>query len=163
MRHRNAKPRNELEAQDRERALAARALMRREKVSLRAAARAQGTDPKTVRRFVGSALRRDKRGRYWAKPYDRIPSTLNFLTADGPVAITVRDSRTASRIAEHSNAVRKYRGGGDSSALTQFKGKSFRAGSVVHRFVTDPEVLDRLEGAGSLTAIESLYYARMAS
>jgi hypothetical protein len=53
MRRRNRKPRNKAEAQDRERALAALAKMRREKVSLRTAARDEETNPKTVRRFVG--------------------------------------------------------------------------------------------------------------
>jgi 3-deoxy-D-arabino-heptulosonate 7-phosphate (DAHP) synthase class II len=158
---RNAKPRNAREAQDRERALAAMARMRREKVSLRAAARAEDTDPKTVKRFVGSALRQDKSGRYRAKPYDRISRTLNFLTAKGSVPIMVRHSRTASKVAEHSNALREYRRTGDSSALAQFRAQSFRVNGVIHRFVTDPAVIDRLEDAGALTAIESLYYARI--
>jgi hypothetical protein len=160
----NAKPRNAREAEDRERALGALAKMRREKVSLRAAARAYETDPKTVRRFVGSALRQDTSGRYRAKRYDRIPRTMNHLTPDGSVVpITVRDSRTASVIAEHSNALRKYRATGDSSDLGKSRKKSFRVAGVRHRFITDPELIDRLENAGSLTAIENLYYARTAS
>jgi hypothetical protein len=163
MRRRNRIPRNEAEAQDRERALAARALMRREKVSLRAAARAYETDPKTVRRFVGSALRKDKNGRYRATRYDRIPVTINHLMLDGSVVpLRIRDSRTASKIAEHSNELRKYRRFGDSSGLAQFRGKAFRADGVIHQFLTDPIAIDRLEDAGSLTAIESLYYARTA-
>lgn len=161
---RNRKPRNEAETQDRERALATLAQMRRDKVSLRAAARAYETDPKTVRRFAGSAIRRDKSGRYRAKPYDRIPRTLNFITEAGSVPITVRDSRTASRIAEHSNAVRKYvRPNSDASALEQFKNKSFRVRGVRYRFVVDLDVLNILVSANSLAGIESLYYARMAS
>ena len=160
---RNAKPRNELEAQNRERALGALAKMRRDRISLRAAARAYGTDPKTVRRFVGSALRKDKSGRYRATRYDRIPVTINHLMLDGSVVpLRIRDSRTASKIAEHSNELRKYRRIGDSSGLAQFRGKVFRADGVIHQFLTDPVAIDRLEDAGSLTAIESLYYARTA-
>src|SRR5271168_2354387 len=117
MHRRNAKSRNTQETEDRERALAALARMRREKVSLRAAARAEETEPKTVRRYVASALRQDKSGRYRATLYDRIPRTLHFLTE----VLTIRDSRTASKIAQHSNAVRKYVRTGDSSGLEQFK------------------------------------------
>lgn len=159
---RNAKPRNAEEAEDRERSLAALARMRREGVSLRAAARAEETDSKTVKRYVGSALLQEKRGRYRATPYDRIPRTLNHLTSQRIIPLTVRDSRTASRIAMHSNAVGTYRKTGDSSALAQFKGKSFRVGGVVHRFVTDPDTIDLLEDADLFPAMESLYYAQVA-
>jgi hypothetical protein len=160
---RNAKPRNPREAEDRERALAALAMMRRhEATSLRAAAKAKKTDLKTVKRYVGSALPKDKHGHYHTTLYDRIPRTLSHLTPQGMIPVTVRDSRTASKIAVYSNAVGTYRRTGDSSALTQFKGKSFRAGGVVHRFVTDPDTIDLLEDVGLLTAMESLYYAQVA-
>lgn len=160
---RNAIPRNELEAQERGRALAALALMRRKRVSLRAAAKDYETNSETVRRFVGSAIRKDKRGRYWAAPYDRIPRKINHLLLDGStVPLIIRDSRTASKISVHSNELRKYRSTGDSSGLVKFKSISFDADGVTHRFLTDPDVIDRLEDAGSLTAIENLYYARMA-
>ena len=160
---RNAKPRNEIEAQERERALGAIARMRRDKLSLRNAARASETTSDLVKKYVGSALRRNKSGRYRATLYDRIPRSLNFLILDRYVPITIRDSRTASKIAEHSNAVRKYVRTGDTSTLAQFKNKSFRTGGAVHRFVAEPDLLDRLADAGSLAGIETLYYARMAS
>jgi len=159
---RNVQPRNAREAEDRDKALAALALMRRDKLSMRAATSAAETDPTTLKRYVGSALRRDKSGHYRATRYDRIARTLNFLTLTGPVAVTVRDSRTASKIAEHSNAVRKYVRTGDASALEAFKHESFRAAGITNRFVTGIEALDLLADAGSLTAIESLYYARVA-
>src|ERR1700686_3900616 len=132
MPRRNAKPRNAREAEDRERALGALAKMRRDRISLRAAATAYETDPKTVRRFVGSALRQAKNGRYRAKRYDRIPRTINYLTLDGSVVpLTIRDSRTASKIAEYSNELRKYRRTGDSSGLAQLRRKVFRADGVI--------------------------------
>lgn len=164
MRRRNAIPRNNREGQARERALAALALMRREKRSLKAAAKAQGTDPRTVRRYVGTAIRQDAlRHRYKPTASDRLARSLNVITPGGTQAVTVRDSRTASRIAEHSNAVRKYVRTGDTSGLELFKNKSFRVARVVHRFVIDTDTLDNLADAGSLATIESLYYARMAS
>src|SRR5205807_9554806 len=109
MRHRNARPRTEGEAQARERALATLALMRRENLSLEAAANAVGTDPRTVLRYVGSALRHEgPGGDYQAIPHDRIPRTLHFITVAGTPAVPVHDSRAASLDAEHMNAVRPY-------------------------------------------------------
>jgi|SRR5205823_711144 len=154
---RNAKPHNEEESQTRERALAALALMRRERLTLKTAAETVGIDPRTVLRYVGSALRQTgPRGDYHAIPHDRIPRTLHFITAAGPTEVTVHDSRTASRIAEHMNAVRTHVRTGDSSALESFRGESFEAGGVKHEFVTDPEILDKLADAGVL-AMEGLY------
>jgi hypothetical protein len=82
---------------------------------------------------------------------------LNHLTFDGDIPIVVRDSRTASLIAQHKNAVRTYGRGDGGAALERFKGKSFRAGGVTYTFVTDTDVLDRLADAGIPT--EGLYRA----
>ena len=154
---RNAIPRNEREAQARERSLAALALMRREGLTLTAAARSEEVDPRTVRRYVGSTIRqKGPGGRYRAAAYDRIPRRLNMLTPRGTVPVIVRDSRTASRIGEYMNAVRVYVTNGDTSALAQFKGKSFQASGEIHLFVADPSVLDRLAEAGT-PAIDTLY------
>lgn len=155
----NAIPRTEREAHARDRALAAVARMRRDNLSLRAAAKTEGTDPATVRRYAGSALKQARRGaRFRVTAYDRIARTLNLLTPQGTRAVTVRDSRTASRIAEYMNAIRTYVNTGDPSVLARFRGKSFRAGGVIHSFVTDPRTLDKLADAGVL-AIEGLYRA----
>ncbi len=157
MSRRNAIPRNEREAQARERALAALALMRREGLTLTATARRELVDPRTVRRYAMSALRRDTpRSHYRAAAYDRIPRTLQVLTRGGTVPITVRDSRTASKIAGHMNAVKIYVTSGDTSALARFKGKSFQSSGVIHPFITDPSVLDRLADSGNLP-VNSLY------
>ena len=84
MSRRNAIPRTQREREARERALAALALMRREKRSLTAAARAKDTNPRTVRRYVGSALRRKGlSGRYKAKPRDRLLRVLRIPTRGG--------------------------------------------------------------------------------
>ena len=137
--------------------------MRREGIPLSKAARIQGVSPRTVLEFARPALRLGRDGEYWALPYDHIPRTLNFLTSRGTIPVTVYDSRTATDIAEYMNAVRKYVRTGDTSGLERFKDKSFVADGRVHRFVTDPEVLDKLADAGSLSGIETLYHARMAS
>ena len=131
--------------------------MRREKRSLTAAARAERTSPRTVKRYVRSALRQKGPGeRSRLTPHDRIPRTLNVVGRTLPV--TVRDSRTASRIAEYMNAVRSYRNTGDSSALARFRGKSFQAAGVTYPFITDPAKLDQLADARVLE-IEGLYRA----
>jgi hypothetical protein len=155
----NAAPRNQRQEYARERALATLARMRRDRMSLSAAAKAEGTNPETIRRYVGTALRQDcPGGRYRTTAYDRIARTLNFLTPQGTVAVKVRGSRTASRIGEYMNAVRTYSNTGDTSAVARFNGKSFRAGGVTYDFITDVSVLDRLIDAGVL-AIEGLYRA----
>jgi len=155
---RNTIPRNSREALARERALAALGFMRTHKVSLAAAAKASNTQPRTVRRFVGSTLLRSgTRGTYQAKPHDRLTRSLNFLTAQGEIPIDVRGSRAASMIGKYLNAVKKYRNSGDSSALAKFRGKTIRAldGSR-HEFLTDTNSLDRLAGA-ALLGVEGLY------
>src|SRR4051794_8896515 len=96
-----------LDSAPRERALDALALARREGLSLRAASDRARTDPRTVRRHAGQAFR--KRGARWVPtPWDRIPREMTAVTPTGPLAVTVRDSRTASLLAEHANAVARY-------------------------------------------------------
>ena len=160
MPRRNAKPRTKREVEARERALAAVARMRREKLSLSAAAKAEGTHIRTVRRYAGTALERPgRRGLFRAKASDRLSRSLNFPTPLGQEVVVVRSSSTASAIGEYLNAVRKYLNTGDTSALVRFRGKSFRtADGVRHEFITDQASLDRLADAGVL-AIEGLYQA----
>jgi hypothetical protein len=158
MRRRNAIPRNAQQAQARERALATLALMRREDVPFGKAAKAYGTTPKTVYRYVGSALlQAGHRKRYRATPFDRFARIMNVISPEGSQTRTIRDSRTASRIAAHSNAVKQYLGGRDVSVLKPFIGKSFRVSGMTIRFVTDPTILEHLGDADELP--ESLYRA----
>lgn len=159
MKRRSAIPSNEREAQAREQSLATLALMRRKHLALTAAAAEIGADPKTVLRYVGSALRQEEfRGPYLATPHDTIPRTLHFITPEGTMPVTVQDSRTASRIAEYMNAVRTYVRYGESSVLETFNGESFETSDGTHQFVTDLETLDHLADAGDL-AIDRLYQA----
>ena len=159
MRRRNAIPRTERAREARERALAALALMRRKKLSLTAAAKAEGTSPRTVRRYVGSALRqKGLRGRYKAKPRDRLLRVLRVPSREEePREIAIRDSRQARRVAEYSNAVERYLQTGDASALQKFRGKHITDASGTQvPLLTDLDELDRLGSAGVLS-FESLY------
>jgi hypothetical protein len=155
MRRRNAIPRNKREAQARERTLAAIAAMRREGLSQTAAAKAYGTDSRTMHRYAGSTLRKTSpHGRYAVSSYDRLARTLRVPALQAE-PFTVRDSRTASRIAIYANAIGAY-ASGNASALKQFEGKSFRAVSGPIQFVTDPNTLDNLLDADELH-IDKLY------
>lgn len=157
MARRNAIPRNTREAHARERVLATIATTRRDHQSPTAAAKAHGTTLKTVLRYGGSTLHKTQpHGRYVVSSYDRLARTLNVLTPHGLQPFTVRDSRTATRIAKYMNAV-----GADArsnlSALKPFEGKSFRTTKGLMPFVTDRHILDQLANADEL-GIEKLYF-----
>jgi hypothetical protein len=133
----------------RERALDALALTRRERLSLRRAADLTRTDPRTVLRHAGVAFR--KEGSRWsARPFDRIPREMNVLTDNGPEWMVIRDSRTASLVAEHANAVRLYLRYGDEAPLRQLPRHSFRLDGREVVLETDPVRLDRLAAGGEL-------------
>jgi hypothetical protein len=152
------KEKNERETEVRERALATLALMRRKRIPLKKAAKAEGIDPSTVLYYARPGLRRGRGGDYWATPYDHIRRTLNFLTLEGTLPVTVNDSRAATQIAEHMNAVRTYLRTGSTWALKRFKGKVFVTSKGILVFITDPAVLDRLADAGELD-FDQLYRA----
>ena len=131
-------------------------LMRTRGLSRARAAIELHTTPKTVMRYVGIALRREESGKYRALPSDRLPRFLRFLTPAGQVHITVRGSRTATKISEYMAAVDHYLRTGDTAGLSRFTGKYVRAGKLTYPFVTDPRALDRLANAGEV-AFEDLY------
>ena len=95
-------------------------------------------------------------GRYVATKYDRIPRTLRFLTPQGLTTLTVRDSRTASRIAEYMAAVHRFLRTGDRRGLSPFRRMSLRVDKVGYPFLTDPKTLERLAYAGEVS-FEDLY------
>ena len=133
----------------RERALNALALARREGLSLRAASDLARTDPRTVRRHVRGQFR--KVGARWiASPYDRIPRAMTALTPGGPVAVMAGDSRTASLLAEHANAVAKYIALGDEEPLARLRRHVVRIRGHPVVLETDPARLDRLAQGGEL-------------
>lgn len=132
----------------RERALDALALTRRGR-SLRSAASLARTDPRTVRRHVGSAFHQE--GRRWVpSPFDRLPREMTVLTPRGPEFVTIRDSRTASLLAEHANAVAAYIETGDEAPLRRLGRRSIRIRGQPVVLETDPVRLDRLAAGGEL-------------
>lgn len=136
------------ESTPRERALDALALTRRG-YSLRRASDLARTDPRTVRRHVGSALR--KPGARWRPSrFDRIPREMTVVTPDGPEAVLIRDSRTASLLAEHANAVAAYIERGDEEPLRRLRRTTVRIRGRPVALETDPVRLDRLAAGGEL-------------
>ena len=132
----------------RERSLDALALQRRG-YSLRRAADLARTDPRTVRRHVGSALHKEG-GRWEARPFDRIPREMTVLTPSGPELVTIRDSRTASLLAEHANAVAAYIETGDEERLRRLRRRQVQIRGQPVVLATDPVRLDRLAAGGEL-------------
>jgi hypothetical protein len=131
--------------------------MRRDSVSLQQASREYGIDPRTMIRLGGSALRKAANGRYAAKPIDRLLTVLRVLTRVGLREVAIRDSRLASLVAEHANAVQKYLQTGDDSALRKLKRRSITdARGKRVRLLMDLEEIDRLGSAGVLS-FEYLY------
>lgn len=132
-----------------ERALAATALARREGYSLRRASSLTRTTPATVRRHAASAW--VKAGAHWRPTlFDRIPRAMTVLTPTGPESVVVRDSRTASAIGEHANAVSAYLETGDERDLRALKRRAVRIRGQPVELVTDPVRIDRLAAGGEL-------------
>lgn len=131
----------------RERALDALALSRRDGISLSRAARLTGVDRRTVLRHAGRGF--ERRGRRWhPRPFDRIPRAMRVLTPSGPTLVVVRDSRTASLLARHANAIQHYSLTGDTALLERLPRRSIRVGGKEVALVTAPQQIDRLaEGA----------------
>ena len=136
----------------REQALAALSLMRREKLSLNAAAQRLDISPDVVRRYAGEGLRRGASGNFYAKPSDDISRSMNFLTGRGLIEIEVRNSKDATLISRYMTALKDYLATGEKSFLDRFRGR--RVGT--HRFITDPDILDELADAGEVD-FDSLY------
>ena len=124
--------------------------------SLSAAAAESHTTPRTVRKYVGAAVARGASGPFRAAASDRLTRQLQFLTPAGKVAIAVRGSRRASRVASYWAAVDHFLRSGDWEPLRPFDGEAIRVGKAAYPFVTDPRVLERLGQAGEVS-FEGLY------
>lgn len=130
------------------RSLDAIRLMRRDGHSLIRAAREAGTTPRTVRRYADGALERSSRGRFKARPGDRLLRVMNVLSTDGHVTAVVRGARSASLVAEHANTVKRYLETGDTTLLDPFVGKRV-AGLTLE---TDPDAIETFAPGESVGA-----------
>jgi hypothetical protein len=143
-----------LNAPARARALDALSRMRTEGLSMSKAAVRAETSVKSIIKYVGRALKKNAVGRYQAKPADRLIRVINFYADGGPIEITVKSSRTASEVSRHLTAVKQFLKTGDASGLVEFEGKTVKIGGISYPFVTDLDLLERLQDAVSF---EDLY------
>jgi hypothetical protein len=140
------------EREARRAAFDALALMRRESVSLRVAAARAGTTQAAVLRHVGPALELE-RGRYHARPADRLLRVMSVLGPDGVVhEVEVRGSRAASLISAHWAAIGSYLQTGDEAALQALEGKRVAGISLE----TDPDAIEEWQRRGVLE-LEDIY------
>ena len=131
--------------------------MRTEGVSLRRAAQEHAISPQTVLRHAGPALRKTPSGKYKARASDKLLRVLITPQPGGLMEVVIRDSRSATILAEHSNAVQNFLQTGDGSELESFDGQYIidAEGNRIY-LLTDLDELERLGAAGVLS-FESLY------
>ena len=147
--------RHPLARESERRALEVLALMRREGIDLKTAARKAKTTPDTVIRHLSPrALRKGTDGRWYATKRDTIGRRMDMLTTEGRRAVQPRDSREASLIARHLNAVQAFVEGRPHGKreLRAFQGR--RAAGF--EFETDLDTIETQAIRGELSA-ESIY------
>ena len=142
------------------RVLDALSLARRDTLSPTKAAKTSGTTLKTMRKYASSALE-ERSGRAYVRATDRLPRRMRMFTNQGEVVVRTTNSRTATKIAEHNNAVREYVLTRDTSKLKQFSGKTIRSDGATYSFGTDPRLLDRHIRAAAVHFVD--IYARGAA
>jgi len=120
----------------RARSLKALAAMRRGD-PLSKASHDNGVSPRTVKRYVGSALVQDRPGRrFRAIKSDRLVRYLQIPGLDGPREINVRGSRTASQFAKYKADINRLLAG-DRHAMDKWQGRKIAGIELV----TDPKTL----------------------
>jgi hypothetical protein len=122
--------------------------------SLANAARAEGVSQRTIRKYVGSALRQDHAGgRIRAVPRDKFTRYLQIpgQDASGLTQVAAKGSREATALAAYVNARAAFLRSGDESLLRPFQGKKIGG----HTLVTDPELVTALAEQGE--SFDELY------
>jgi hypothetical protein len=139
MTKRKSNRQKEKRAQARQRALRALTDMRHG-FSLSQAAHNNGITIRTMKRYVGSELVQGRPGgRIRATKSDRLPRYMLLPGADGPVEITTRGSKDASKAARYKAAVNRFLAG-DTKALAPWRGKKIAGLELI----TDKDVLKNL-------------------
>jgi hypothetical protein len=150
----DAVPRNRIQAEDRDRALAVLALSRRARLTLREASTIERIKPSTVLRYAGSGFENHGKD-YRAKKSDRISRTLTVLDSKGPRGQKVNSSRASRRISQYWNALAKAKRTGSYAALNKFRGE--RVPSSNFNFIVSLTKLKKFADAGILK-FEKLYW-----
>lgn len=137
------------------RVLDAIALKRRNpNLSAAEAARRGGTTLPTIQRYAGSALS-FRGGRWTVAAHDTLPRRMLVLTDRGYISMLTKDSRDATLIAEHNNAIREFLVTGSQASLRRFEEYDFEDDDgVEHPFITDPRTINRLARAGAVSFLD---------
>ncbi|MFY9559611.1 MAG: hypothetical protein WAQ52_05190 [Terriglobales bacterium] len=134
---------------------AIRRVRRGDSRTLTAAARAEGTSVRTIKRLLPLALQPPRsNGRIRVRATDPYRSKVRILTASGSPDVMARGSRERDLAARHRTiATRVLRGKSPASALDEFRGK--KVGGV--ELVSNYEDLRRLAQAGVLAQLDTFY------
>ncbi len=126
-----------------------------ESKSLSAAARAEGTTVRTIRRLLPAALTQGRRGeRIRVKAGDPYSWPVAILTDSGPIVVNARGSRQRDLAGQHRAVYRKVLGNKlPASALQPFRGKKIGG----QELVSDYAQLSRLQQAGVIDKLATLY------
>ena len=121
------------------------------------AAEVLGIPMATVQAVLGSAIKRDSRGRLAVSRTDTLFRLMVIPGPRGLREVVPRDSRVASRLGSYAAAVQKYLARGDSSGLRPFRREVLLSadGRQIH-LLLNLDALDRLGHAGALS-FESIY------
>ena len=139
MRPNGTQTHNKRENETRIRAFRALAAMR-QGASISRAGRENGITPRTIKRYVGAALRQDRSGgRIRARKSDRLLRYLQIPGPNGPIEITARGSKQAKEISSYKAAVNRFLAG-DPDALTPWHGKKIAGIELI----TEKEILKSL-------------------
>jgi len=128
---------------------------RGESTTVSAAARAEGTTVKSIRRLLPKAIAQTRPGgRIRVKPTDRYSAKVQILGNDGSLTTTARGSHERDLAGQHrATFMCLLRGLEPKSALERYRGKKVGG----HQLVSDYPQLVLLAKAGVVGQLETLY------
>ena len=122
--------------------------------TLSAAARAEGTTVRTIRRLLPAALIKRSGGRIRVKGGDPYSARVEIITDQGPLVVTARGSRKRELAGRHRSVlIRVLRGELPPSALEEFRDKTVGG----HELISDADRLFTLAAGGELDQLDALY------
>ena len=129
------------EAISRKKSLDVLSRMRRKGESLTKASKEVGTSPKTVKRHLGTTIKKVD-NKYKASKYDFIPREMSIIEDGQRKYISVRSSKDARIIAKYNNAVKNFKYTGDTKYLKKFENVEIKdSNGEIHTLETNPDNL----------------------
>ena len=134
------------------RAFHAIARMRRDGLSLIAAAREESTTPATVRKYLPAAIRKSKAGKWVATKSDRYIRIVSLPGPNGPVTVRARGSEEARVASNYLASLTRWARKEKVYELAPFHGKKIGD----HELITASSALRPMRDAG-LLQLDTLY------